>query len=67
MIATAMVIVTVTVLIIIILGLGGIMASIVKKMMKEIGIRLCLGVDRELVRLETKPPPFSWTPDCLVC
>lgn len=53
MIATAMVIVTVTVLIIIILGLGGIMASIVKKMMKEIGIRLCLGVDRELVRLET--------------
>lgn len=53
MIATVIAIVTVTVLIIIILGLGGIMASIVKKMMKEIGIRLCLGVDRELVRLET--------------
>ena len=31
------------------------MASIVKKMMKEIGIRLCLGVDRELVR----PRPSS--------
>ena len=45
-------IVAASVLSIIILGLGGIMASIVKRLMKDISIRLCLGVAREFIYME---------------